>query len=699
MAGRHAPPAEFWMKETDREDSKLNKAGSAVREGGRRALRKIRGFLAKLRVWQKAGLVVCVFFWIISAVIGLVCGRIAAGMQDQTFAGRWSGEQDCAQVSTYVADTALMSEEHVKAMRSLLSNILETASLNLSETQIENGASAMDVCYSGVGTAELTTPADSVSVTAIGVGGDFFNFHPLDLMSGFYFSDDEPMKDRILLDDRTAWRLFGSPYIVGQSVNIQGVPHYIAGVFRRPEKRFYNAAGMGDFMIFMTYDSLCRYTEAGSSGGEGGGGDTNSTDMSMQDAMAAPAGGLRTASAAEGTGSEESGEDGLLAAGTEEPAAVSYYGGGGQPSSAAWSYAAWRQAVSAQEPPVAAKGGRMQADLQVALGDTDDFGEDSSGALGEEEEPLGGTGTGTGTGTGIGTGTDTGTEDASDTPEGSEETGDDTPVDGSLKNNNMSGRSAGDSADEPEQVEINRSRINCYEVVLPNPISGFALRSVRSCLSEAGVDMTQVSVVENTGRFSPYRLALMLAQPGLRSMQVTAVRYPYWENVARAWEDVLIPYSFLELFMRFSPFLFLLFLVLWYATHKSWTAAGLFRKFRDEVYDRQSERIYGRERARALPLSDDRALTEKPADEEGTGGPAEEGSLAEEGSGSPAAEETAAEEGSDGPGPEKNAAEEGSESPAPVESPAEGKPDAAQTAADAGAESPDAEEPGTPAES
>ena len=228
------------MKKTDTKDSKLNmRLYGAVRGGARRAVSGAGSIIRRLRMWQRIGLLICLVFWITSFVINIVCGRIVRGMEDQTFASRWTQEQEYSQVSAFFSDAAFASDETVEAMRMYLTNKLTSDSYGLSEQEIENGASMFDVSYCGLGMADLSTPEDSVTVTAVGVGGDFFNFHPLDLMSGYYFSEDESMQDRILLDDRTAWRLFGSPYVVGQSVDIGGTPHYIAGVFRQPTERFY----------------------------------------------------------------------------------------------------------------------------------------------------------------------------------------------------------------------------------------------------------------------------------------------------------------------------------------------------------------------------------------------------------------------------------------------------------------------------
>ena len=272
------------MKKTDTKDSKLNmRLYGAVRGGARRAVSCAGSIIRRLRMWQRIGLLICLVFWITSFVINIVCGRIVRGMEDQTFASRWTQEQEYSQVSAFFSDAAFASDETVEAMRMYLTNKLTSDSYGLSEQEIENGASMFDVSYCGLGMADLSTPEDSVTVTAVGVGGDFFNFHPLDLMSGYYFSEDESMQDRILLDDRTAWRLFGSPYVVGQSVDIGGTPHYIAGVFRAPAKRFYKQSGMGDFLVYISYDSLCKYTQRGTPSNEGSPEDMDDT---MMDALA-----------------------------------------------------------------------------------------------------------------------------------------------------------------------------------------------------------------------------------------------------------------------------------------------------------------------------------------------------------------------------------------------------------------------------
>ena len=505
-------------------DSKLNKKFlNAVRTGGRSTARTIGSTWKKLRIWQKTGLILCLVFWLASVILGAVMTKVTDGLIDQKAAQRWSPGENYSQISAFLAEGSGASEDTVKAMYTGLMLDLQSDAIALSETQIENGASLIEECYCGMGSVDLSTTTDSVTVNAIGVGGNFFNFHPLELMDGYYFSDDDLMQDRVLLDDQTAWRLFGSPNVVGMPVMIGGTPHYIAGVFRQPTKRFYKESGMGSYLVFMSFDSLCKYTEASSAEEEGDGTSNDTMDMSGgMDAMAPQT----------------------------VPQAV--------PQTAAYM------------PELA---DTFPDRREVAS--EEDFGSfDDSDDSGEEEEPLKET-------------VDSNDEELSDDPADGENLGSGGQPHGSSN-------SSKDGDEGQETPEVNRSRVTCYECVMPNPVSGYALQKVRSRLEQVPFPMEKATIVDNTSRFDILRLVTLMGQPGVRSMQIAPIRYPYWENVALGWEDVLIPYAFLWMFLRYSPLVFLLWLVIWYATHKSWTVGGIVRDIQDRIYDRQSERIYGK---------------------------------------------------------------------------------------------------------
>jgi len=91
------------------------------------------------------------------------------------------------------------------------------------------------------------------------VGGNFFHFHPLRLMSGNYFQEGDLMQDRVLLDEDLAWLLFGGTELQGLSLKVNGVPFQIAGVVEREQdfaSRKAYTAGMGLYMSFDAWKSL-----------------------------------------------------------------------------------------------------------------------------------------------------------------------------------------------------------------------------------------------------------------------------------------------------------------------------------------------------------------------------------------------------------------------------------------------------------
>lgn len=79
--------------------------------------------------------------------------------------------------------------------------------------------------------------APSVDANMIVTGGDFFLFHPLTLLSGSYYSDDDLMQDRVVIDETLAWQLFGSSNVEGMAVSIGGKIFTVAGVVKAEQDK------------------------------------------------------------------------------------------------------------------------------------------------------------------------------------------------------------------------------------------------------------------------------------------------------------------------------------------------------------------------------------------------------------------------------------------------------------------------------
>ena len=77
--------------------------------------------------------------------------------------------------------------------------------------------------------------------------------------------------------------------------------------------------------------------------------------------------------------------------------------------------------------------------------------------------------------------------------------------------------------------------ITCYEAVLPNPISGFALTLVKDVITDE-----ETEIIENSSRYNILNLYKSISALNTRSMKNHRIIYPYWENIAVVIEEYCI---------------------------------------------------------------------------------------------------------------------------------------------------------------
>ncbi len=122
--------------------------------------------------------------------------------------------------------------------------------------------------------------------------------------------------------------------------------------------------------------------------------------------------------------------------------------------------------------------------------------------------------------------------------------------------------------------------IKQYEAVMPNPVSGFAYRLVKE---RFGFDERQMQVIDNTDRYSLQPLLTVIADFGVRSMQQNALSYPYWENHARGFEDILaLMLLFRALFLAVPVVIIVIVLFLAYR-RRTWTWKQVFQFIADAI--------------------------------------------------------------------------------------------------------------------
>ncbi|MBE5826238.1 MAG: ABC transporter permease [Butyrivibrio sp.] len=353
---------------------------------------------------------ICAVLLIVALILQMISLSIIGKLPDELMADRWSGNRRMAQISLYVTEDRAVDENEMKRFDYQLKKKLTDEGVSDDDDDISN---LYTMCYSAQGTVDISFENRTAeNVAAIGVGGEFFLFHPFTLVSGSYFFADDIMKDHIVVDEDMAWQLFGSSDIIGQSVTIGGVPHYISGVIKREDGRMQKAAGLDRSYVYLSYDSLSK------------------------------------------------------------------------------------------------------------------FGTILSGRTGQ-----------------------------------------------------------GPGAEDGTQQEV--GGINCVQVVCPNPVDGSAALICRECL---GIDDDGVSVIDNTDRFSFLALLKVLRQTGTRSMWGKAIYYPYWENIARGWEDSLAALLLGRMICIIAVVLIAAVNIVNAYRNKKWTVRGVARYIADKKYDFEAKR-------------------------------------------------------------------------------------------------------------
>ena len=196
----------------------------------------------------------------------LVYGHLAQLLDSQHQAERWQGESDreFRQLSCFMAVDEKLTMEQIYTFRKAMMDKFHEAALDI-------GTDSQLFCdtWCSFGTVNVSSAQGKGEVSVTAVGGSYFDFHPIRLLSGNYISPDDLMKDRVLLDEDVAWLLFGGTELSGMSFKINGQPFVVAGVIEREQDFASKAAyssGMGIYMSYEGYSALVSENAAAGAG-------------------------------------------------------------------------------------------------------------------------------------------------------------------------------------------------------------------------------------------------------------------------------------------------------------------------------------------------------------------------------------------------------------------------------------------------
>lgn len=205
------------------------------------------------------------FLLCVNIVLIIACAASAVGLsvvsttlETTGAAGRFRGESETrfAQIACYLPVGQGKTEEDILNFRQGLDAKFTEQSLEAPE----NGRLYVDA-YGSSAAVSISTDYGSAEVTAMGIGGDFFYFHPLQLRSGSYISDRDLMDDLVVLDEVMAWRLFGGIDLTGMTVYINEQPFVVSGVVAMEDDFATSRARVQEGAVFLSYSALSRLEE------------------------------------------------------------------------------------------------------------------------------------------------------------------------------------------------------------------------------------------------------------------------------------------------------------------------------------------------------------------------------------------------------------------------------------------------------
>ena len=222
----------------------------------RRKYRPLRAFV-KLWPWLLTALcLVCAVICVVCAVRYASCRN---GLLTQQAAERWQGASDrlFSQNSVFFTKETAIDRSTIDSARKKVNDGLKIIHVEPAPDASPDASMVTD-CYTAVTSLTVHGGAKRPTATTktLAVGGDYFLFHPLQLLSGAYLTKDALMKDRVVLDKGLAWYLFGATDVAGMEVTINERPFLVAGVVEIEQDFATKEAFDDSYLMFMDYDAV-----------------------------------------------------------------------------------------------------------------------------------------------------------------------------------------------------------------------------------------------------------------------------------------------------------------------------------------------------------------------------------------------------------------------------------------------------------
>lgn len=135
--------------------------------------------------------------------------------------------------------------------------------------------------------------------------------------------------------------------------------------------------------------------------------------------------------------------------------------------------------------------------------------------------------------------------------------------------------------------------VNAWEIVMPDPVKNFAINLIKE---QVRADKEEIRVVENSARFLPEALRKNLGGGYTRGMQVQPYVFPYWENIAIGYGNVLAILWLWQVILTVIAAGIPAILLIRSFRHRTWTLGGILKDLSDRKYDLESRMKYGKKK-------------------------------------------------------------------------------------------------------
>jgi len=199
-------------------------------------------------------------FCVLTAVTAVLCCKLSServSLDSQMMAERWRSEDTSySQVSVFCQPVSGYSSSFADGIHSYVEKKLKEDDHLSDDENVNTWLDAYSSVFSQINVNVPGSSGNGSLCSVTGVSGEFFKFHPLELISGNYIYGEELRNDRVVIDENAAWNLFSSFDVTGMHILFGGKEYEIAGVVRPEQGKAEKTAYPSIPLIYMHYNAL-----------------------------------------------------------------------------------------------------------------------------------------------------------------------------------------------------------------------------------------------------------------------------------------------------------------------------------------------------------------------------------------------------------------------------------------------------------